>query len=239
MLAKVLAGTVAVASGALFAGPMPERLGRELPISTLQDAATAAILDWLGTPDLQIDFASARQRSAVPVPTGTLTLRLRALPDTRGLIPAHVQATVEVRVEGRLSAVIPLVARIRAPRAVWVAVRRLAVGHAAEPGDFRSELLDVAGLPRQPWLEVIPERQRLLRSIKPGQILSRDMLAPEVDVAAGDVVTLQAQQESVTASHKALALQSGSTGDWLLVRPLGSTQSVVARVLARGRLEAR
>lgn len=239
MLAKVLAGTVAVASGALFAGPMPERLGRELPISTLQDAATAAILDWLGTPDLQIEFASARQRSAVPVPTGTLTLRLRALPDTRGLIPAHVQATVEVRVEGRLSAVIPLAARIRAPRPVWIAARHLPVGHAAEPGDFRSELLDVAGLPRQPWLEVIPERQRLLRSIKPGQILSRDMLAPEVDVAAGDVVTLLAQQESVTASHKALALQSGSTGDWLLVRPLGSTQSVVARVLARGRLEAR
>ena len=239
MLARLLTATVALASSAVLAGPAPERLGRELHISTLQDAAATAIIDWLGTPDLQIEFASDRHHSAVLVPAGALTLRLRALPDTRGLVPAHVQAAVEVRVEGRLSAVIPLAARIRAPRPVWVAARHLPVGHAPEPDDFRSEPLDVAGLPHAPWLAAIPLRHRLLRSIKPGQVLSRAMLAPEVDVAAGDVVALQARQDSVTASHKALALQSGNTGDWLQVRPLGSTRGVVARVLARGRLEAR
>jgi len=239
MLAQILAGTVAVASGTMFAGPVPERVERELPMSALQDAATAAIFDWLGTPNLQIEFTSSLRRSAVFVPSGALTLLLRPLPDTRGLIPAHVQATVEVRVEGHLSAVIPLVARIGAPREVWVAAKHLPVGHAAGPDDFRSELLDVAGLPIAPWLAAIPQRHRLLISIKPGQLLSREMLAPDVDVAAGDIVTLQAQQDSVTASHKALALQSGNTGDWLLVRPQGSTRGVVARVLARGRLEAR
>ncbi|MBT9457013.1 MAG: flagellar basal body P-ring formation protein FlgA [Burkholderiaceae bacterium] len=239
MLAQLLTGTVAVASGALFAGPTSDRLEPELPMSALQDAATAAIAEWLVTTDLQIEFAPPRQHSAALVPAGALTLRLLALPDTRGLIPAHVQAAMEVRVEGRLSAVIPLAARIRAPRPVWVAARHLPVGHAAEPGDFRSELLDVAGLPRAPWLADIPQRHRLLMSIKPGQMLSREMLAPDVDVAAGDVVTLHAQQDSVTASHKALALQSGNTGDWLQVRPLGSSRRVVARVLARGTLEAR
>ncbi|MBT9503764.1 MAG: flagellar basal body P-ring formation protein FlgA [Burkholderiaceae bacterium] len=239
MLAQLLTGTVALASGALFAGPMPERLERQLPMSTLQDAATAAIVEWLGTPDLRIEFASPRQRSAALAPAGPLTLRLRDLPNTRGLIPAHVQAAMEVRVGGKLIAVVPLAARIRAPRPVWVAVRYLRVGHAPQPDDFRAESLDVAGLPRQPWLATIPQRHRLLMSIKPGQMLSQEMLAPEVDVATGDVVTLQAQQDSITASHKALALQSGSTGDWLLVRPLGSTRPVTARVIAGGRLEAR
>lgn len=238
MLARLLAATVALASSAVLAGPAQGRLERELPMTALQDVATAAIMDWLGTPALQIEFASGR-RSAALVPEGALTLQLRALPDTRGLIPAHVQAAVEVRVGGKLSAVIPLAARIRAPRPVWVAAKHLPVGHAPEPDDFRSELMEVAGLQRQPWLAAIPQRQRLLMAIKPGQVLSREMLAPEVDVAAGDVVTLQAQQDSVTASHKARALQSGSTGDWLLVRPLGSTHGVFARVLARGRLEAR
>jgi flagella basal body P-ring formation protein FlgA len=218
----------------LVAWPM-----HDVTASTLKAAVTEAVIDRLGTRDLELLVELERSFAAFKVAGDKLEIRPRQMANMRGLIPAHVLLQMDVFVDGQLVRTVAASVRLHAPRDVWLASKPLARGAKLEDKDFRVEAIDIAGLKTLPWQASCCEGLRLARPLEKGQMLTRDMATSSVDVADGELVTLQAHAGLVSIASAARALQSGNAGDLLMVRPVGSPQIVYARVLEHGVLEAR
>jgi flagellar basal body P-ring formation protein FlgA len=118
-----------------------------------------------------------------------------------------------------------------------VLARPVLRGERIGPEDLRL----VQALPRPGALHKTAqaEGRRLRVALMPDQPLLDRHLEPDFDIEEGAEVALQLAAGGIEIGISARALESGRIGDRIRVQPWNSTRSVVADIIAVGRLQAR
>lgn len=113
--------------------------------------------------------------------------------------------------------------------AAWVATRSLSARQAVQPGQLRSQQVDIMSLGCDPLLQVAGERQlRTTRSVVAGAALCTSDVEPVPVVRRGQLVTLRASSAGVVVATEGVAQADGEIGDRVRVRnPMGQMVSGV------------
>lgn len=120
---------------------------------------------------------------------------------------------------------------------VLVATTSLSSGHTLVAEDLASERRDVSNSPDAVSDLSIAVGQALKRSLRPGQVLQRQMLAVPLLVRRGDTVRIVARSGPVEVSNAGEALENGHADDVIRVRNPSTGRVIRVRVIDRGSVE--
>ena len=214
-----------------------ERASQLLSEQDLEDVARPALDAWLVKRSDSHAFELARPLPAVAVPTGRVSLDVRPLP--RLAVPlAHATVWIDVSVGGHFQRSVNLDYEVQAFRAGWVASQELERGQDLDTTSLTQTQVDVARLPAPLWTDT-PDRTRMRRSVRRGEVLTTLDAEPRPWVVRGDRVEVFSRVGDLSIEAQAEALQDGHAGQDVLVRIASSRAPVTARVLKPGLVEIR
>jgi flagella basal body P-ring formation protein FlgA len=119
----------------------------------------------------------------------------------------------------------------------WVGTVLRAKGDLARRTELAADQVEPSpfeGVPPQGFLKVIPEGQRLMRSVASGKILTHGDLESVPLVQAGDKVRLTATREALTITVDTTAKSKAGLGDRVRLESPGSRRPVTAIVTGPG-----
>lgn len=202
----------------------------------LIDTAKAYLQEVLALRFEKFELEPVMPPADLEVPAGTVLLQARPLD---GKPAARVPVWVDVYVNGVVvrSAVVAL--HVKAMKDVLVARRDLPAGSTVSDADFEVEQQDVAAL-QSALVAVSSMREpvRLRKTLLAGKVLTGEYLLEQGAVSRGDAVTLIFAEGGVVVETLATAEHEASIGRTVMVRPVGSTDRVEGRLVARGMVEA-
>ncbi len=140
--------------------------------------------------------------------------------------------TVGVRCAGNESWTIYVPATVRVEAGVLVATRHLQRGAIPKADDFRITEREISALPGGYLTALVAlQEKRLVRSVRPGTVLTPSMLEPLPVVKRGDTVTLLVKRGSLQIRASGKALSDAGDGARIRVRNLSSNKIVDGTVL--------
>lgn len=140
--------------------------------------------------------------------------------------------TVGIRCAGNESWTVYLAATVRVETGVLVATRHLNRGTIPKADDFRITEREISALPGGYLTAVTAlEEKRLVRSLRPGTVLTPSMLEPLPVVKRGDTVTLLVKRGSLQIRASGKALNDAGEGARIRVRNLSSSRVLDGTVL--------
>ena len=214
-----------------------ERASQLLAEQDLEDVARPALDAWLARRSDSHAIELARPLPAVAVPTGRVSLDVRPLP--RLAMPsAHATVWIDVSVGGHFQRSVNLDYEVQAFRAGWVASQELERGQDLDTTRLTQTQVDVARLSAPLWTDT-PDRTRMRRSVRRGEVLTTLDAEPRPWVVRGDRVEVFSRVGDLSIEAQAEALQDGHAGQDVLVRIASSRAPVTARVLKPGLVEIR
>lgn len=163
------------------------------------------------------------------VPLGHISYKIDEPIETALL--GKVSSMVTVLVDGRPSKRIRVVAKIEVYKPVLCASRGLTKGQIIRPDDIKSVKMPLSKL-RKRYLER-PERIIGLaakRTIRPGQVISPDLVTKPVVVRRGSKVMIVAESPGILVRVPGEVEERGSIGDFVRVKNLGSKRVIIAQV---------
>lgn len=207
-----------------------ERAVRYIDAEGLRESVERALRQWLDALALsRYEVRVAEPNRTLEVPAGTLTHSVKPWAASQSPFGTFV-VWVEVRVDQRLSRLVPLQVTLRSWAPRWIAVRKVVAADAAAADAFeRREVELVAENWRAP--DVLPARARLARDVAAGQMLDWAALMPAVEVARGEAVSARLEHGAVAIEARATALQDGSRGQRVFIRIDGATAPAAAKVV--------
>ncbi len=215
------------------AGAAPEALPRQVVLLRkmrpwLEDEAAALLRRLLaesyrGEIDLSLIGFAERE-----IPAGPLEWRLLASPRSLG---GETRINVGWRDRGGRSGVesVSVALTIRTP--ALIAVRDLRAGESVAASDFRSGVIEAAGM-NPDYLEELQADARwtLKRSLKAGEALLSRAIERRPEVTRGAMVELLVVVGAVRLRAPARAEGAGSAGDLVAFRNLETNRRVIARI---------
>lgn len=120
---------------------------------------------------------------------------------------------------------------------VLIATTSLASGHVLAAEDLASERRDVSNAQDALSELTAAVGQALKRSLRPGQVLQRQMLTAPLLVRRGDTVRIVARSGPVEVSNAGEALENGHGDDVIRVRNPATGRVIRVRVIDRGSVE--
>lgn len=162
------------------------------------------------------------------LPMGTMDLEPQLVGSMRYNTP--IQVRVAVKINGSLQMHIVTAWRVKKIVNVLVAARDLPSRTIVSAEDFIYEPREIARID-----EVVFDVESIIgletkRPLSVGSVVSRSMLGKPQVIRSGDNVTILSKAGSVVVQAAGQALQSGSIGDVIRVRNLGSGKTILARI---------
>lgn len=182
-------------------------------------------------PDKDIHITRLQAHPArVLVPDGTLSFDVDPAPNSNYL--GRVSFLFTIKVDGKVERRVRVGAWVEVYQPVLCATRPLRRGHVLQPEDL--------AVARQPLSRLkgrgldSPEASlglALKRSVRPGQVLTDNMLTPPVLLHRGARVTILATSPLLTVRAPGQVCENGVEGELVRVRNLMSQREIVAKVL--------
>ena len=214
-----------------------------LPAQRIEQAARAALEQWLSSRASRFDIESTGLRDDLNLPAGRVELRARSLP-TGSNPSARMVVWVDVAVEGAFARTVPVTFLVEAYREAWVAKSGVAPGATLAPTMIERREVEVSSQRAAVFAagdaaEAPPSvGLRSRRSLKAGEPLNAQNAERISAVGRGEWVTLLLKTGGTQLEGRAEALQEGDLGQVVKVRMAGASSSVEALVVDRGRVEA-
>lgn len=206
------------------------------PLETLSaDRVVSAMTTALGRPDARIELLDF---SRYPVPRGEIEFRADGLSRPAG-VKAPALWRGSVRYAGNRHFRIWARVRISIREKRMVAAEDLPAGRLIAVGQLREEVFDAVPGPAGFAVTFEQAAGHLpRRRIAAGQPLPLGVLAAPNDVAAGELVRVEAASGAARIEIRGKAETSGRAGDTVLVRNLDSGRRFRALVTGRGAVAA-
>jgi len=219
---------------------------QQVPGETVVGAARAALLDWLSRRSVRAEVEPVSTARDLLLPPGTPTLRVRPMaeqtrPSRRMLV------WVEAWVDGRFVRTTAVTFEVGAWAPVAVAATEVERGVPVDPvvmsGVMTAREVDLTSVNQGTPLtasaaaEMSDGRQRLRRSLKPGEVLTSSHLEAAPAVTRGNWAHLLARSGDVSVESRVEVLQDGREGQVVRVKVPGASGEVLARVTGRGQVE--
>jgi len=145
---------------------------------------------------------------------------------------------LELRVNDRISRVLPVAMQVRAFGQQWVAREKLERNQVVTPKHFERREVEFR-LPYRVAAVDVPARMRLLRDLQSGQTLEATDVFATHAVSRGDLVIAEIHSGRVSVRAAAESLQDGRLGQRVLVKVGGSAKPLFASVIEPGLVEVR
>lgn len=179
----------------------------------------------------KLSFVPRNTPEALSLPEGDVDFEvLFSSPD----VVSSRQATLIVRVDGRVRHNISVPGEIRALVPVVVASENLGRGDVIGPEDVRIELKNLNGLKNPVTDKQDAIGMKLRRPLAVNRVISESDLDLPVLVERRQVITLIANRGALEISTRGQAMASGRRGDIVMIKNLRSDREVPGRVIGPG-----
>lgn len=163
------------------------------------------------------------------LPKGNVSFRIEGGPG--GAVTGRVSSMVTILVDGRPVRRARACANIEVYKPVLCAARGLKRGQVITARDLSMSTMPLSKLKTgyfQEADEVIGMAAR--RTLRPGHVITSDVLARPVVVKRGSRVMIVAESPSITVKVPGQVVEKGAVGDFVRVKNLGSRRVIVAQV---------
>ena len=213
------------------------RASQTVSVDTLEPLARRTLDEWLQSRSDAHAIEPSRAIEPVAVVSGNVSLAARALPRI-GEPASHMTVWIDISVDGRFQRSVDLDFHVQAMRRAWVALHDLGAGQDLDAAAVALAQVDVAQSSQALWNES-PERARMRRAVRRGEVLTALDVEPRPPVVRGERVQVSSHVGDLSIETSAEALQDGRAGQDVLVRIATSREPVMARVLKPGLVEIR
>lgn len=212
------------------------RAFQTLPGQALVEAATHQALERLEALDPNggpYTLVPISRPGEIRIPLGDVSLLAR--PEEAPAPFTVLRVAVMIRVDGRDYQTLPLAFRVARQQRVVVASRVLEPKAALDAADFRLELRPSTEAPPGALTAVTdPEDLEVVRSIRPGEVLTERLLRRKVVVRRGETVTLLLEGRGFRVTARGEAREDARRGDVVRVVNPTSKREVMGRVEGPG-----
>jgi len=179
----------------------------------------------------KLRFVPRNTPDSLSLPEGELDFEvLFSSPD----VISSRQATLIVRVDGRVRQNISVPGEIQAFVPVVVAADNLGRGDVIDSGDVRIELKNLNGLKNPVTDKEDAIGKKLRRPLSVNRVISENDLDLPVLVERRQLITLIANRGALEISTRGQAMASGRRGDIVMIKNLRSDREVPGRVIGPG-----
>ncbi|MDI3279767.1 MAG: flagellar basal body P-ring formation chaperone FlgA [Bacillota bacterium] len=194
----------------------------------------------LPSPEWQLEAKVLSWPSSLRIPEGELAWELEASPQElrRAFSAGVLQPTVRALVEGRVVASFRPRLEVLARGAVVVAAADLPPRRVLAREDLSVQVLALKGLPADvAWTQEDLLGQRLVRSVRAGEVLRLSAVEPVPVVEKGTEVVLTVRQRGVVVTAVGRALEDGGQGQVIRVQNVDSGKILQGRVVGPREVE--
>lgn len=208
---------------------------REVSGDAVVAVAKNALQESLSKHSVQVELQPISTPRDLMLPQGTLSFKVRRLPDVR---PAkRMLVWVEVYSDGRFVRTVPVSFDVSAWAQSAVATLDVPAGGLLKAEYIAHRSVDIATLGHSVWSGDVDGVRRLRRAVRAGDVLTSDNIEPLPAVARGEWATLHSSAGAVAMESRVEVLQDGRQGQTVRVKQVGANGSVLARVIGPGWLE--
>jgi flagellar basal body P-ring formation protein FlgA len=215
-------------------------LAQEAPAAAIERAGRAALQEWLGERSSRFEVEMLGTLRDITLPAGTVAFTARPLA-ANGEPTARMVVWLDAQVDGTFVRAIPVSFAVQAYRDAWVAPSPIAAGTTLTADMLEKREIDIrhrsAAAVTDGGAKLVPGL-RTTKALRAGEPLTERNSAPAPAVARGDWVDLHLKSGGVDLEERAQVLQDGQVGQMVKVKSANGSTPVMARVLARGRVEA-
>ena len=133
-----------------------------------------------------------------------------------------------------------VIVRVSHVRPVWVVERKLQVGQVVTADNVRQELRKIVN-ERKDQMAVTDVSEfaglPLRRSLSRGVVVTEDVFGKNITVRRGQKLSLHVRKGSISVRVQAKALESGGTGELILVQNLANGRKLRARIVNGANVE--
>ena len=199
------------------------------PLSSIQDAAQAFVLQHAPGGRVEVDASSVDPRLKLPACTGAL----QAFLPPGGRIGSSTSVGIRCQKPKSWSLYVPVRVKVFTP--VITASHALLPGSRISPGDFQTIEMDVANLPAGYLSNPEQVLNKILkRPLGMGAVFSPEAVSAAPLIRRGDQVTLLAETQGMQIRASGKALKDGAEGAVIQVRNLSSQRIIEGVVLSAG-----
>lgn len=223
-----------------FRGPTSLKVlgpGRDIASETVLDLIKADLLDehgWLEE-ELCIEPLTVPERIRIPVGEAEIHA-YRVTGRGYGTIRYDVTAMIDRREVVRRQVIV----KVSHVRPVWVVQRKLQAGQVVTADNVRQELRKMVNERRdQMAVTDVSEfaGRPLRRSLSRGVVITEDVFGKNITVRRGQKLSLHVRTGSISVRVQAKALESGETGETIVVQNLANGQKLRARIVNGANVE--
>jgi flagella basal body P-ring formation protein FlgA len=207
--------------------------GQRLAQDTLTDTAAQALYAALAGKYTTMELQPVGESDGVSVPSGNYRLAARVpAPQTPS---RRMSVLVDVLVDGRIYATVPVWFGVHASRPGFVARVPVAAGETLKAEQFRVQNVPVTeqnseSLPSDTRFGALRTR----RSLEPGAVLTMAHVESRPAVSRSEKVALRVVSGAVTIETSGVALSDARMGEMIKVKPAYGSEIVTARVVGDG-----
>jgi flagella basal body P-ring formation protein FlgA len=210
---------------------------RQLDANAMIEAARMSLIQSLRTKFEQVDAQPASAVAGLAVPIGAVSFKVRPI-DIKHFYP-RTPVWVDVYVNGSIYRSVAVSFNVRVNQTVYVAKRDLQEGGAMSIADFELKTADVSEIADEVMpVSAVGDSLYVRKTLRSGQILTRNHVASSEMVLRGDIVKLVLIEGAVQIEARAVAQQDAGIGQQIKVKLEKSTDLVLARVTSRGVVQA-
>ena len=225
-----------------------ESAAQRLDGETVVAAARSALADWLSRRSVRADVQPVSAARDLVLPAGVPTLRVRPLAP-QALPARRMLVWVDAWVDDRFVRSTAVSFEVGAWAPLTVAASNVERGTAMDPivlnGALERREIDLTSLRHGKPIgadldasaDLATGKQRLRRSLRPGEVLTDAHLEAAPAVARGNWAHLIARNGDVSIQSRAQVLQDGRQGEVVRVKVPGASGEVLARVTGPGQVE--
>ena len=211
--------------------------GRVVSAQPLVESARQYLLKELGARFQAVEVEPAAPVADLELPAGELAFKPRTV-DLKHVYP-RLPVWVDIYIDGIAYRSVTVPFSVKGSQPVYIARRDLQEGSVVSDADFELKNEDISALPNEPLASAdLHGSMRLKKPLAGGQVVTRSHLSQPGMVFRGDLVKLVIAQGSVLIETLALAQQDAAIGQALRVKAENGTDTVVARVVSAGVVQA-
>jgi flagella basal body P-ring formation protein FlgA len=217
------------------------RASAEIPGARLTAVANESLRAWLAGHTSRADVAVTAMPRDVAVPFGQTSLAARPIPQDAQ--PAkRMVVWVDIWVEGRFVRTVPVGFDVAAYGPAYVTDGDMPLGAGFDPSALKAREVELTGraipvLAPSAAVSASGAAKQMRRPVPAGKALTSQDVEDRPAVARGDWVALRVRSGAIEMESRVEALQSGRVGQDVSVRPSKSSDPILARVVAPGKVE--
>ncbi len=209
----------------------------------LRSHARAALEVWinLNVRDIgsSIAIRDLGELQALKIPAGEVKVRISHLSEPFSL-RRKLAVLLDVLISDQVVKSVPVLFELSGSRRVFMARHDIARGGAVSEADVELREADIFDNMNEPASPAdFAKAARAKTGLRKGAILSRANLETVPDVVRGDFVVLLARDGLVSIESRVEAMQDGSVGQIIKVRPGNSNDQMSAKIIEPGKVELR